>query len=82
MGLTEDGAFVLVLPDISRHGLAGAAERIRRQVDTCAGHGVTPELTFALAHYDYVDASAGEMLSALGRGLQAARRGHKPLAWA
>ena len=45
-----------MLPDISRRGLAGAAERIRRQVDSCAGH-TRPEMTFALAHYDYVDAS-------------------------
>ena len=32
VGLTDDGAFVLVLPDISRRGLAGAAERLRREI--------------------------------------------------
>ena len=32
VGLTDDGAFVLVLPDISRRGLAGAAERLRREL--------------------------------------------------
>jgi GGDEF domain-containing protein len=83
VGLTHDGAFVLVLPDISRRGLAGAAERIRRQVDACAGHGGTaPGVTFALAHYDFVDASATEMLTALGRSLREAREGDHPLAWA
>jgi GGDEF domain-containing protein len=81
VGLTQDGAFVLVLPDISRRGLAGAAERIRRQVDSCAGHD-SPEMTFALAHYDYVDASATEMLTTLGRSLQEARESNRPLAWA
>jgi GGDEF domain-containing protein len=82
VGLTQDGAFVLVLPDISRRGLAGAAERIRREVGTCVPHGATQEMTFALAHYDFVDASAAEMLSALGRGLEEARRGDDPVAWA
>jgi hypothetical protein len=80
VGLTQDGAFVLVLPDISRRGLAGAAERIRRQVDSFAGHTRT-EMTFALAHYDYVDASATEMLTTLGRSLQVARESNQPLAW-
>ena len=82
VGLTQDGAFVLVLPDISRRGLAGAAERIRRQVDSCAGHATSPEVTFALAHYDFVDASATEMLTALGRSLREARESDQPLAWA
>jgi len=81
VGLTQDGAFVLVLPDISRRGLAGAAERIRRQVDSCAGH-TRPEMTFALVHYDYVDASATEMLTTLGRSLREARDSDQPLAWA
>lgn len=82
VGLTQDGEFVLVLPDISRRGLAGAAERIRRQVDSCAGHATAPEVTFALAHYDFVDASAHEMLTALGRSLREARESDQPLAWA
>jgi hypothetical protein len=82
VGLTQDGAFVLVLPDISRRGLAGAAERIRRQVDACAGQGVAPAVTFALAHYDFVDTSASEMLSSLGRTLREAREGDLPLTWA
>lgn len=81
VGLTQDGDFVLVLPDISRRGLAGAAERIRRQVDACAGRAAAPELTFALAHYDFVDASATEMLTVLGRGLRDAQASSQRLAW-
>lgn len=80
VGLTAEGSFVLVLPDVSRRGLAGAAERVRRQVDACSGHA-PPEMTFALAHYDVVDASAGEMLTALGRSLQEAKEGDQPPAW-
>jgi GGDEF domain-containing protein len=82
VGLTQDGEFVLVLPDISRRGLAGAAERIRRQMGSCAGRGAASEVTFALAHYDFVDASATEMLSTLGRSLEEARQGDEPVAWA
>jgi GGDEF domain-containing protein len=81
VGLTQDGAFVLILPDISRRGLAGAAERIRRQMDACVGRGAS-EATFALAHYDFVDASATEMLAVLDRSLREAREGDRPLAWA
>jgi hypothetical protein len=81
VGLTGDGAFVVVLPDISRRGLEGAAERIRRRVGTCAGRGTAPGLTLALAHYDFVDASATEMLASLGRGLHEARESRRPLAW-
>ena len=83
VGLTDDGAFVLVLPDISRRGLAGAAERLRRELATCGGHhGVSPELTFALAHYDFVDANAQEMLAVLGRSMHHAREANQPIAWA
>jgi GGDEF domain-containing protein len=83
VGLTDDGAFVLVLPDISRRGLAGAAERLRRELATCGGHhGVSPQLTFALVHYDFVDANAQEMLAILGRSMHHAREANQPIAWA
>jgi hypothetical protein len=83
IGLTSDGAFLLVLPDISRRGLAGAAERLRCELDAgvCAGPCAPPQLVFALAHYDYVDASAGEMLEALDHSMRQARMAHEPLAW-
>ena len=82
VGLTDDGAFVLVLPDISRRGLAGAAERLRREIGSCEGRGDPPELTFAIAHYDFVDVNAQEMLALLGRSMHYAREAHQPIAWA
>jgi hypothetical protein len=83
VGRTDAGAFVLALPDISRRGLAGAAERLRRQLGECVGgRGAAPEFRFALAHYDYVDVNAGEMLSVLGRSLEHARRAGQAIAWA
>jgi GGDEF domain-containing protein len=82
VGLTDDGAFVLVLPDISRRGLAGAAERLRREIGSCGAQGDPPELTFALAHYDFVDGNAQEMLALLGRSMHHAREAHQPIAWA
>jgi hypothetical protein len=83
VGLTDGGDLVLVLPDVSRRGLAGAAERLRRELDACGGrHGTTPELTFALAHYDYVDVNAQEMLTVLGRSVEQAKEARQPLVWA
>jgi len=82
VGLTDEGAFVLALPDISRRGLAGAAERIRREIGSCGAHGGSQELTFALAHYEFVDANAQEMLSVLGRSMANARQANQPIAWA
>ena len=83
VGLTDGGDLVLVLPDISRRGLAGAAERLRRELDTCGGrHGAVPELTFALAHYDFVDVNAQEMLTVLGRSVEQAREARQPIVWA
>ncbi len=81
IGLTDGGGFVLVLPDISRRGLTGAAERLRRGMRECAGHHVTPESWLALAHYDFVDVGAAEMLAGLQRTLEEARVEHEPLVW-
>jgi hypothetical protein len=83
VGLTDGGDLVLVLPDISRRGLAGAAERLRRELDACGGrHGTAPELTFALAHYDFVDVNAQEMLAVLDRSVEHAREARQPIVWA
>ena len=81
IGLTSDGGFLLVLPDISRRGLAGAAERLRRELRASGGISASPSFLFALAHYDYVDVNAGEMLEALDHGMQRARAVHEPLNW-
>jgi len=81
IGLTQDGGFLLVLPDISRRGLAGAAERLRRELAACAVTPSLPEFVFALAHYDYVDVNAGEMLETLGHSMRQARQAHESIAW-
>jgi GGDEF domain-containing protein len=81
IGLTSDGGFLLVLPDISRRGLAGAAERLRRELAASGGPAAPPPFVFALAHYDYVDVNAGEMLEALDQSMRRARVVHEPLAW-
>ncbi len=81
VGLAQDGAFLLVLPDVSRRGLAGAAERLRRELDHCAERRGAPAFTFALAHYDMVDVSADEMRTGLSRGMAEARSSHQTLAW-
>ena len=82
IGLTSDGGFLLVLPDISRRGLTGAAERLRRELTDFAGPAAPPRFMFALAHYDYVDVNAGEMLEALDHSMRRARVLHDPLTWA
>jgi hypothetical protein len=82
VGLTGEGEFLLVLPDISRRGLAGAAERLRRELGRCAGPKLVPSLVFALAHYDFVDVNATEMLDGLRRSMQEARSANQPIAWA
>lgn len=80
IGLTPEGELLLVLPDISRRGLAGAAERLRRELTECAD--LEPgRFLFALAHYDYVDVNSGEMMAALEEGMERARTAREPLAW-
>jgi GGDEF domain-containing protein len=81
VGLVPDGGFLLVLPNISRRGLSGAAERLRRELDDCAGEHAAPQAFFALAHYDFVDVNATDMLAALDEGMRQARAVHEPLIW-
>jgi len=81
IGLTSHGGFLLVLPDISRRGLAGAAERLRRELDVCVAPGGASDYVFALAHYDFVDADPAEMLAALETSVRAARSVHESLTW-
>ena len=73
IGLTSAGGFVLVLPGISRRGLDGAAERLRRQLSRCVGHRGEASFVYALAHYDGAEVSASEMLLALESSLEQAR---------
>jgi GGDEF domain-containing protein len=82
VGLAPDGGFLLVLPNISRRGLSGAAERLRRELDGCVGEHSAPQSFFALAHYDFVDVNATDMLDALDKGMRKARAVREPLIWA
>jgi GGDEF domain-containing protein len=81
IGMTAAGDFLLVLPDVSRRGLAGAAERLRREVGACAQGLDRVQPVLVLSHYDYVDASAAEMLQALTQSLDEARSVGQSLAW-
>jgi GGDEF domain-containing protein len=81
IGLTADGSFLVVLPDISRRGLTGAAERLRRLLAASGGREHALAFVFALAHYDYVDLNAGEMLHALKSSMRQARRAHASVIW-
>jgi len=80
IGLTRDGGFLLVLPDVTRRGLAAAADRLRHEIAECAGEG--PRLVLSLAHYDYVDVSAPDVLVTWERGMERARSHGDPLTWA
>jgi GGDEF domain-containing protein len=81
IGLAPEGGLLLVLPNISRRGLSGAAERLRRELDRCVGDRAAPQAIFALAHYDFVDVNATDMLAALDQGMRQARAVHEPLVW-
>jgi hypothetical protein len=81
VGLTQQGGFLLVLPDISRRGLAGAAERLRRELDVCVAPGGASDYVFAAAHYDFVDADPTEMLASLESSVCQARSVHESLTW-
>lgn len=81
IGMTAHGDFLVVLPDISRRGLAGAADRLRRELATCAGGELPEQMVFALAHYDYVDVNPREMLDALDHGLREAMTVGQELSW-
>jgi len=82
VGLTSDGAFLMVLPDTSHRGLAGVAERVRREIGQALGAAAQADFVIALAHYDVVDRSAKEMLGDLRRGVAHARTEHLLLLWA
>ena len=80
IGLTRGGRFLLVLPHVTRRGLASAGERLRREVTGCAREEL--QLVLALAHYDYVDVGAPDMLATLQRSMDEARDQGKTVTWA
>jgi len=80
VGRTVDGDFLVVFPDVSRRALAAIAERLRREVT--GGLGREAGCVIALAHYDYVDVSAAEMMTAVERRVVTARADREPISWA
>lgn len=80
VGRTADGDFFVVLPDVSRRSLAAIAERLRREV--VGELGREPMCVIALAHYDYADVSAAEMMAAVERSVATSRAGRDPVSWA
>ena len=76
IGRTPSGEFLLVFPDISRRGLIGAVERLRRELGVEAAVEGGPEFFFALAHFDYVDVGMQEMLSVLEQGMAETKAGN------
>ena len=80
IGLTRGGCFLLVLPHVTRRGLAAAGERLRHEIVGCTGEEL--RMVLALAHYDYVDVGAPDMLTTLQRSMDEARDQGKTVTWA
>jgi hypothetical protein len=78
IGCTEDGEFLIILPDISRRGLLGSVERLRRELEGAVGDDGGRAFLFSMAHFDYVDVGTREMLAVLDQGMQEARAGDDP----
>lgn len=78
IGCTEDGEFLIILPDISRRGLLGSVERLRRELEGAVGDDGGRSFLFSMAHFDYVDVGTREMLAVLDQGMEEARAGDDP----
>jgi len=73
LGTTTAGDLVVVMPDVGRHGLVAAAERLVREVGRPSGRDPAPEIVCTFFHYDEVDTEPPAMLANLGQSLDAAR---------
>jgi diguanylate cyclase (GGDEF)-like protein len=81
IGRRGDESFLVVLPDVSRRGLQSVMERFRSDLaDECPA-ALQGQFSFALAHLDYFDLGADEMLLQLEGGLSRARAGGEPIVW-
>ena len=81
IGRRGDEAFLVVLPDVSRRGLQAVMERFRNDLaDECPAV-LHAHFSFALAHLDYFDLAASEMLAQLEGGLARVRSGDDPIVW-
>ena len=79
IGLTEDGGYLIVLPDVSRRGLTGVAERLSRGVAGCLA-AARPSI--ALEHLDPVDATAAQIVKTVHDGVREARALSQSPVWA
>jgi hypothetical protein len=79
IGLTEDGSYLIVLPDVSRRGLAGVAERLSHGLAGSAA-GLRPSI--GLEHLDPVDVTAGQIMWAVHDGVLEARALSRSPVWA
>ena len=81
IGRRGDEAFLVVLPDVSRRGLQSVIERFRNDLaDECPA-ALHASFSFVLAHLDYFDLAADEMLAQLEGGQTRARTGDDPIVW-
>lgn len=81
IGRRGEEGFLVVLPDVSRRGLQAVIERFRHDlVDECPSVLHT-RFSFALAHLDYLDLAADEVLAQMDAGLDRARRAGDATAW-
>jgi GGDEF domain-containing protein len=74
VGLTGEGDVVVIMPDVSRRGLAAAAGRLTREAERPSARGPCDEVVCTLAHYDVVDQAAPAMMATLERRLAEARQ--------
>ena len=79
VGRTVEGDFLLVLPDVSRRGLVAVAERLRQELaEEC---DAAFRCSFALAHYDYVDLPAPEIVASVVRRASTAMAAGEAVGW-
>jgi diguanylate cyclase (GGDEF)-like protein len=81
IGRLSDNEFIVVLPDVSRSGLASAMERLRRSLETGEERPANVQFLFVLLHLDVVDVGAAEIVASIRRGLTQVRGGERYVVW-
>jgi GGDEF domain-containing protein len=81
LGRLATGEFVAVLPDVSRTGLAAAAERLHGRLAEDPRTTSAPRC-MALTHLDCVDVTVGDLLEQVADALQHARASDDYICWA
>ena len=81
VGRLSDHEFILDLPDVSRAGLAGAMERLRRALDTGEERPPGVDYLFVLLHLEMVDMTPAEIVAAIRRGVTEVASGERYVVW-